>query len=125
LTAAADASDFDAVLDGFVERFLGRCPPVLNGQIEQLRALDTLTANSAAGARQGLVYRLEAGASTETIEIYGRRISFPSRAGQAVRFALNHARFLVRDLPGNLDDAGKITLVRRLIREGLVRAFLD
>jgi hypothetical protein len=27
----------------------------------------------------------------------------------------------VRDLPGNLDDAGKLVLVRRLIREGLLQ----
>jgi mannose-6-phosphate isomerase-like protein (cupin superfamily) len=125
LREAADRSDFDAVLDGFVERFLGRCPPVLDGQMEQLRALDSLTVNSAAGAREGVVYRLEADSSTEIIETYGRRISFPSRAGQAVRFALSHMRFAVRDLPGNLDDEGKITLVQRLIREGLVRGFPD
>ncbi len=125
LRQAADAADFDAVLDGFVERFLARCPPVLDGQMEQLQALGSLAVNSEAGARQGVVYRLEADNSTETIETYGRRISFPARAGQAVRFALSHTRFVVRDLPGNLDDAGKITLVRRLIREGLVRAFPD
>jgi hypothetical protein len=27
-----------------------------------------------------------------------------------------------QDLPGELDDAGKLVLVRRLIREGLVRS---
>jgi hypothetical protein len=27
---------------------------------------------------------------------------------------------VVRDLPGQIDDAGKIVLVRRLLREGLL-----
>jgi hypothetical protein len=39
---------------------------------------------------------------------------------QAVRFALTRSKFAVRDLPENLDDGGKLTLVRRLVREGLV-----
>src|SRR4249919_3484068 len=41
--------------------------------------------------------------------------------GPAVRPALTTERFRVRDLPGNLDDAGKLVLVRRLIREGLLQ----
>jgi len=53
----------------------------------------------------------------------GRKISFPWHASEAIRFALSHSEFVFRDLPGDLDDAGKLALVRRLIREGLVVAF--
>jgi hypothetical protein len=35
--------------------------------------------------------------------------------------ALGSPRFVVKDLPGDLDDAGKVVLVRRLVREGIVR----
>ena len=42
-------------------------------------------------------------------------------ARPAVLHALTTERFRVRDLPGNLDDAGKLVLVRRLIREGLLQ----
>jgi hypothetical protein len=35
-------------------------------------------------------------------------------------FALSGRPFVVRDLPGQLDDAGKVVLVRRLLREGLL-----
>ena len=41
--------------------------------------------------------------------------------GPAVRPALTTEQFRVRDLPGDLDDAGKLVLVRRLIREGLLQ----
>jgi hypothetical protein len=47
----------------------------------------------------------------------------PSFTRDAIAFALGGAAFRVCDLPGPLDDAGKIVLVQRLIREGmLVRA---
>ncbi len=53
-----------------------------------------------------------------SVELYGRKISFPSYAGEAVRFALTNPEFTVRDLPGDLDDPGKLVLVRRLIARG-------
>ena len=48
------------------------------------------------------------------------KISFPAQADQALRFALSRSRFSIRDLPGNLDDSGKLVLIRRPIREGLM-----
>lgn len=61
--------------------------------------------------------------SQVTVDCYGRTISFPIHAREVVGFALNHSEFAVRELPGDLDDAGKLALIRRLIREGLVVAF--
>jgi hypothetical protein len=55
-----------------------------------------------------------------TIDCYGHKIWFPSHACDAVRFALSKHEFAIRDLPGDLDAEGKLTLVRRLIREGLI-----
>jgi hypothetical protein len=59
-----------------------------------------------------------------SLDCFGRKITFPHHATEAVRFALNHPRFVVRDFPGDLDDVGKLTLARRLIREGIIVAFL-
>jgi len=122
LQQASRGSNFDSTLDALIERFLAKCPPALEGQLAQLAALDSLTIDSVVGAREGVIARIEAKGSSESIHTYGRSISFPSHAGEAVRFALSHPRFVVRDLPCKLNDPGKLTLVRRLIREGLVRA---
>jgi hypothetical protein len=35
-------------------------------------------------------------------------------------FIAGHDAFTIADLPGLLDDNGKVTLVRRLIREGIL-----
>lgn len=62
---------------------------------------------------------------TQTREIlchFGRRITFPVHVEPAIRFALGQKRFVIRDMPGDLDDSGKLTLARRLIREGLLAA---
>jgi hypothetical protein len=125
LRRAGTKSNFDAALDQFIEKFTAACPPLLDGQFRQIAALDSLSIHSVVGARPGAIARFEASSELEFVDCYGRRISFPPQAGEAVRFALSHARFVIEDLPGRLDDAGKLTLVRRLIREGLVMALAE
>jgi hypothetical protein len=73
------------------------------------------------GVRPGVVSRLRTEPREITIESYGRRITLPSNAGEAVEFALRRPKFAVRQLPGDLDEAGRLTLVLRLIREGILR----
>jgi ribosomal protein L16 Arg81 hydroxylase len=123
LRRASIPSNFDAVLDSFTDQFMRACPPLLDGQMGQVAALGRLALDSIVGPRPGVISRLQPVGESESIECYGRIITFPPQAGAAVRFALSHPRFPIAALPGNLDDAAKLTLVRRLIREGLLVAF--
>jgi ribosomal protein L16 Arg81 hydroxylase len=120
LQRASAEADFDAALGHFVEEFTSACPPLLRGQMAQMARLERLTAESVAGARKGNLARLHDDGESLKVECHGRQITFPAHAREAVRCALGHARFVVRELPGELDDAGKVAVVRRLIREGLV-----
>jgi len=122
LERASSGPNFGAALDRFADEFIASRPPVLTGQMAQVAALDRLNITALAGARPGVSYRLKMDGDTASLRCYGREIGFPASTLDAVQFALNSEKFLVRDLPGNLDDAGKLTLVRRLIREGLVIA---
>lgn len=116
-------ADLDRVLDGFVDEFISACPPLLRGQGAQIDALPRLTAASVVGARPGVIAHLRSSADSFQVECYGRTITFPSHVAGAVRFALRRGGFAIHELPGYLDDASKLALVRRLIREGLVTAF--
>jgi len=72
------------------------------------------------GARSNVIARVRTGSEVTSVEYYGRTITFPSCLFAAIQFALSRSEFAVRDLPGELDDVGKLTLIRRLVREGLV-----
>ncbi|HEV2290119.1 MAG TPA: cupin domain-containing protein [Candidatus Acidoferrales bacterium] len=124
LQRASTNGDFNAALDRFAGEFFSKCPPLLRGQMTQMAALEKLSAESIAGIRDGAIYRMDADGYSVAIECYGRQITFPAQAREAVEFALSHSRYAIRDLPGNLDDASKVTIVRRLIREGLVEAVI-
>jgi mannose-6-phosphate isomerase-like protein (cupin superfamily) len=118
LRARADA---DAMLEHFIERFIADCPPLLRGQMQELEALKRLTVETVLGARPGVIHRLHRAEAKVIVEFHGHRITFPSHAGEAVAFALSNPRYCLRELPGELDEAGRLALGRRLIREGLVR----
>jgi hypothetical protein len=70
------------------------------------------------GARPHLIVRVQMEPRSVSVHLFGRKITLPLHAAPAVRFALSQERFAVRDLPGDLDDSGKLTLARRLIRKG-------
>jgi ribosomal protein L16 Arg81 hydroxylase len=120
LERAATSGDFDDALDHFVDRFLNSSPPLLEGQLVQTTALATLTLDSLVGVRDTAIWRLEPASESFAVRCGDHKISFPSHAEDAVRYALGHPRFTVRDLPSSLDNDGKLTLVRRLAGEGLL-----
>lgn len=120
LRRVATAPVFEPALDHFVKEFLSGSPPVLEGQMAQIAMLPRLTVRSRVGVRPAVLSRLLEDGGSVSIECYGRKITFPPQAREAVCFAMSHSAFAIGDLPGPLDEAGKLTLVRRMIREGLL-----
>ena len=63
----------------------------------------------------------ERGPDGAALVFEGKRISFPAQADEAVAFAATAGgAFRAADLPGDLDEAGRLVLVRRLVREGFL-----
>jgi ribosomal protein L16 Arg81 hydroxylase len=113
-------SDLDAMLDRFADEFISQCPPLLRGQLGQIANLDRVALDTVVGTRTSVFSYVRTDGEATTVDCYGRKITFPAHATEAVHFALSNSKFTCRELPGDLDEAGKLTLVRRLIREGLL-----
>lgn len=107
-------------IDRFVDEFLVSRPPLLRGQMAQLAALEHIGLDTMLSVRPHLMARLQVEPHSVSVRHFGRKITFPLHVAPAVRFALSQKTFPIRDLPGDLDDAGKLTLARRLVREGLL-----
>lgn len=120
LARIGEKANFGGALDHFVDEFLSACPPILRGQLGEIGKLNALRLDTRVGPRSGVLWLLGERDGKTEIECYGRKITVPEHAGEAVRFALAQSEFAVRDLPGALDEEGKLALVRRLIREGLL-----
>lgn len=93
-----------------------------DGHFEQLVRLGELTGDSVLRRRSGLTCRVEAAGNVVAVSFAGTRLQMPAAAGPALEHIRDRERFRVCDLPGRIDEPGKLVLVRRLIREGLLRA---
>ncbi len=120
LASVVEHADFDAALDHFAEDLVSTRHPLLEGQMQQLQRLDRLSVDDVASARPHILYHLTKTDERVTLAAYGGQISLPIHAAEALEHAVSHEGYRVGDLPGDLDDAGKLVLVRRLVREGLV-----
>jgi hypothetical protein len=100
------------------ERFLRSRRPVLDGQWSELRALDDLTIETPLERRPTALAELDG----KTLVFEGKRVEFPAHARVELE-ALVQSDGPIRasELPGSLDDEGRLVLVRRLIREGFLR----
>jgi len=108
------------ILARLAEDFVTSRRPTFYGCLQELAAAPALSVESTVGPRPGLVLRLFEEPERLVLLFGSTEINFPLDARDAVMFALAGAAFVVRDLPGPLDAAGKVVLVRRLLREGLL-----
>jgi hypothetical protein len=99
-------------------RFLEGRRPILDGQLSELRALDSLTTDTWVERRPSVVAELDG----TRLAFEGRALVFPEHALAEVEALVGAETPLrVGELPGRLDEAGRFVLVRRLVREGFLR----
>lgn len=89
--------------------------------LAQAAAIGAVDADSSIAVRDGLRWRLEKGdgpADPVRLRLFDRTIDFPRHCAPALRHLLSAGAVRVGDLPG-LDDADRIVLARRLLREAV------
>jgi len=92
--------------------------PILDGQLAEVRALGTLDVDTRLERRDTVIAELDAA----TLSFEGVELRFPERLTAELEFLVTtEESFSGADLPGTLDDAGRVVLLRRLVREGFLR----
>ena len=104
------------------DRFVATRRPIRDDQLEQLRALDRVDVDTELERRASVLADLVEADDGPTLSFEGKRIVFPAHARAELEHVVStEGSFRPRELPGRLDDAGRLVLVRRLIREGFLR----
>jgi hypothetical protein len=99
-------------------KFVDTRRPIADGQLGHVTGLDALTATTPVERRPTVIADLD-GAK---VSFEGRHVEFPAHAREALEAVHeSDGPFTAADLPGPLDDAGHLVLVRRLVREGYLR----
>jgi hypothetical protein len=107
-------------------RLVARRRPILDRQLAQAAAVDRLGVSDLVECRPTVLYLLEVDGPRPTLLFEGKEISVPDRARAALAAASGAGGpFAAADLPGPIDEAGRLVLVRRLVREGFLRIRAD
>jgi hypothetical protein len=114
--------DHEAVERRRRRRFLASRRPIREDGISESRALEGLDLETVLERRETVIADLEEEPDSAAVVFEGKEVRFPSRARPELEacFAAE-APFRPIDLPGELDAAGRLVLVRRLVREGFLR----
>lgn len=122
LGRVAEHAPLGKLMESFKQDFLTWRVPRVEGQMAEMIKLEALTIDSNVGARPHLIHDLTRFEEAGTVRLVcnGAEIEMPDFAKDALEHAVTTREFRVGDLPGDLDDAGKLVLVRRLVREGLM-----
>jgi len=72
------------------------------------------------GLRDGIVYTTREIAETITIYVGARSVTFPEFFAPALKFCLGVPSFLVRELPGDIEDEERAVFVERLVQEAIL-----
>ena len=95
-------------------------PPVLTGQLRQLLAAGDISDHTLVQVRPRADCEVTRHGETVFVALGDRSLRMPAAAEPAVRAGLELQKFTPSDLGDHLDEAGRTTLVQRLVREGLL-----
>ncbi|HEY7197088.1 MAG TPA: cupin domain-containing protein [Gaiellaceae bacterium] len=125
LATLADRLDTEAVSARMRRRFVRTRRPILGGQIRQVRALGDVDLATPLERRPTVIADFVEDESGAKLSFEGKRVELPPQASEATEFLFSaEGAFTAGDLPGELDVAGRLVLVRRLVREGFLRVLL-
>jgi hypothetical protein len=117
-----DKLDPGAIALAAADRFWSTRPPILDGQLRQLLALDEVGEGTVVRRRPGATCQLHLHDGRLEVVLGDRTLRMPARLAPVMRAILASDRLAVGDLAGHLDPPSRLVLVRRLIREGLLEA---
>ncbi|WP_193043662.1 cupin domain-containing protein [Mycolicibacterium baixiangningiae] len=98
-----------------------RAIPALQGHLLDLNAMPNLQHTSRIQRRVDVPMAVGRAADGRAeLTSPGKTLRMPSHLADDLHFIVKAGEFTAHDLPGTLDDSGRLTLVKRLVREGLL-----
>ena len=116
----------DAVISRQRSSFVESRRPVREDAFEQVRALPELEVDTALRRRETVIADLVVDDEGASLVFEGKRVHFPARIADELAFLLAvDGPFRLADIPGPLDEQGRLVLGRKLVREGFLRITPD
>jgi ribosomal protein L16 Arg81 hydroxylase len=116
----ADETFLSRVVAQYKDELVRTYPLDVSDQIIDFFRPRPLTIDDVVGARRAIIYQMHNGDDSVRLNYGARAIVFPSFFREALEFALNRPAYVIREIPGDLQDEERIAFAERLLEEGLV-----
>jgi hypothetical protein len=103
----------------FAQEVLSHNRPSFVNLLGQASRLREIALSSTLRLRPGAAWHFEEKDERSVLRFYGNQVELPRFVSPALTFALNAGTFKVGEMPDCVDGEGKLTLARRLVKEGL------
>lgn len=122
LRSLSEQDCFQSALEALAKKFVADGALVPDGHFERLDHLADIDVNTLVQKRTGGFSYAIAKNEAAILLFSGNQLKGPARILECLRFVSEQTRpFCAKDMPGPLNDNGKVTLVKRLVREGLLK----
>ena len=118
--ALGSDGDVDDAVAKIAARFVASRRPLLDGALVRFYDAEDLTVESTVRPRASIIFRLITEGDTVILQLAGKQITLPDYVEPSLHYLMEVSRTTVHEIPGELDDAGKLVLVRSLLREGVL-----
>lgn len=117
LDALLSVTSAPKLIDQMASAMLQRRPPTLEGHLLDLEALPAVDLKTTVRRRRDLQWLVTKDDEEIHLEFHGKTIDLPEYVDKELAFITDADGFCGADIPGSLDDAGRLVLVRRLLQE--------
>ena len=118
--ALADSADPAAVLHDAAEVVRRGQRTVQSGRFLDAEYAPRISAGTRVRRRSGIACTVEVDGDRIRLEFNGKAMTLPAFAEPELRHLLSAEECSADDLPGEVDEEGRLVLIRSLLREGLV-----
>jgi ribosomal protein L16 Arg81 hydroxylase len=112
--------DAGAMAGHAARQTIRRAVPALTGHLSDLETVRSANPRTRFRRRAGLVWSTVSADESVILEFNGKTIRMPSRVAGELGFITATAEFTPADIPGGLEEAGRMRLVTTLVREGFL-----
>jgi hypothetical protein len=114
--------DIGSSLSRFSEKLQSDIRPNLPDQFNAIMHIHEVMSNTVVARRPEVHFRLSQSQDKCSVHLFGSNIEFPAFMWPALNHIKNNDEFVISDLPDCVDENGKVTFAKRLIKEGLAMA---
>ena len=118
----AEKGDIDSAMTMLSDRFIRDSTPVPDGHFSQINQVNNITSDTKVIKRANMPCRLIDRIVSVSLQFPGNSVNGPKSYELAMQYIANSSEaFTPKSLPDSLSEEKKITLIRRLLRGGLLR----